>query len=90
MIYFRLDEKKVRGTDFVDHVAKNAYCITLAVSLGHTKTLIEMPSAMTHSAYAGAGPMKEHGGIRLSIGLESPVDIVRDLDASLKAVSKRR
>jgi methionine-gamma-lyase len=88
MIYFRLDEKKVSGAKFVDHVAKNAYCVTLAVSLGHTKTLIEMPSAMTHSAYAGAGPMRERGGIRLSIGLESPVDIVKDLDESLKAVSK--
>jgi methionine-gamma-lyase len=88
MIYFKLREKKVSGVKFVDHLAKHAYCVTLAVSLGHTKTLIEMPSAMTHSAYAGAGPMREQGGIRLSIGLESPVDIVKDLDASLKAVSK--
>ncbi len=90
MIYFRLDERKVSGVKFVNHVAKNAYCVTLAVSLGHTKTLIEMPSAMTHSAYAGAGPMREHGGIRLSIGLESPGDVIKDLDASLKAVSKKR
>jgi cystathionine beta-lyase/cystathionine gamma-synthase len=87
MIYFRLDEKKAAGAKFVDHLAKNAYCVTLAVSLGHTKTLIEMPSAMTHSAYAGAGPMREHGGIRLSIGLESPGDIVRDLEKSLKSVA---
>ncbi|MFI5345692.1 MAG: trans-sulfuration enzyme family protein [Elusimicrobiota bacterium] len=90
MIFFRLHEKKASGVKFIDHVAKNAYCVTLAVSLGHTKTLIEMPSAMTHSAYAGEGPMREHGGIRLSIGLESPVDIVRDLEASLKAVWKGR
>lgn len=90
MIYFRLDEKKVSGVKFVDHVAKHAYCVTLAVSLGHTKTLIEMPSAMTHSAYAGAGPMREHGGIRLSIGLESPVDLIKDLERSLSAVSGAR
>ncbi len=90
MIYFRLDEKKASGVEFVDHVAKNAYCVTLAVSLGHTKTLIEMPSAMTHSAYAGEGPMREHGGIRLSIGLESPVDIIKDLERSLAAVAGRR
>ncbi len=90
MIYFRLDERRIKGADFVDHVAKHAYCVTLAVSLGHTKTLIEMPSAMTHSAYAGAGPMKEHGGIRLSIGLESPVDIVKDLERSLAAVARAR
>ena len=88
MIYFRLDAGKASGVEFVDHLAKNAYCVTLAVSLGHTKTLIEMPSAMTHSAYAGEGPMREHGGIRLSIGLESPADIIRDLDASLRAMVK--
>ncbi len=90
MIYFRLDEKKASGVKFVDHVAKHAYCVTLAVSLGHTKTLIEMPSAMTHSAYSGAGPMREHGGIRLSIGLESPVDLIKDLERSLSAVSGAR
>jgi cystathionine beta-lyase/cystathionine gamma-synthase len=88
MIFFKLRESKVSGAKFVDHLAAHAYCVTLAVSLGHTKTLIEMPSAMTHSAYAGGGPMKERGGIRLSIGLESPVDIVKDLEASLKAVAK--
>jgi methionine-gamma-lyase len=90
MIYFRLDEKKASGVKFVDHLAQNAYCVTLAVSLGHTKTLIEMPSAMTHSAYAGEGPMREHGGIRLSIGLESPGDIIKDLEASLRAVARSR
>jgi len=90
MIYFRLNERKADAVEFVDHVAQNAYCVTLAVSLGHTKTLIEMPSGMTHSAYAGSGPMKENRGVRLSIGLESPVDIIKDLDASLKAVAKRR
>ncbi|OGR70350.1 MAG: hypothetical protein A2X40_04240 [Elusimicrobia bacterium GWC2_65_9] len=90
MIYFRLDARKASGMKFVDHVAQNAYCVTLAVSLGHTKTLIEMPSAMTHSAYAGEGPMRERGGIRLSIGLESPVDIIKDLETGLKAASRRR
>jgi cystathionine beta-lyase/cystathionine gamma-synthase len=90
MIYFRLDERKASGVRFVDHLAAHAYCVTLAVSLGHTKTLIEMPSAMTHSAYAGAGPMRESGGIRLSIGLESPGDIIKDLDASLKAAAGKR
>ncbi|MBI2386942.1 MAG: aminotransferase class I/II-fold pyridoxal phosphate-dependent enzyme [Elusimicrobia bacterium] len=90
MIYFKLDERKIDAVKFVDHVAQNAYCVTLAVSLGHTKTLIEMPSGMTHSAYAGHGPMKENRGVRLSIGLESPVDIIKDLDASLRAVARRR
>ncbi len=87
MIYFKLHEDKVDPVRFVDHLAANAYSITLAVSLGHVKTLIEMPSAMTHSAYSGGGPMREHGGIRLSIGLESPHDIIKDLAAGLNATA---
>ncbi|PIR15658.1 MAG: cystathionine gamma-lyase [Elusimicrobia bacterium CG11_big_fil_rev_8_21_14_0_20_64_6] len=90
MIYFKLDERKIDAVKFVDHLAQNAYCVTLAVSLGHTKTLIEMPSGMTHSAYAGSGPMKENRGVRLSIGLESPIDIIKDIEASLRAVSRRK
>jgi cystathionine beta-lyase/cystathionine gamma-synthase len=84
MIYFEVDRSKVDPIALVNDVAANAYSITLAVSLGHVKTLIEMPSAMTHSAYSGAGAMKGVNGIRLSIGLESPVDIIRDLDAAFE------
>jgi len=67
-------------------VAENAYTITLAVSLGQLRTLIEMPAAMTHAvvpeeAKLGAGI--DPGGIRLSIGIEHPDDIIRDLAASL-------
>lgn len=90
MIYFNVDDKKVDPIAFVDDVAANAYSITLAVSLGHTKTLIEMPSAMTHSAYMGGGAMKGVNGIRLSIGLESPADICRDLDASFGRAALRK
>ncbi len=90
MLYFELDESKVTAERFVDQVAAHAYSITLAVSLGHTKTLIETPSNMTHSSYAGgdacaskgAGP----GAIRLSIGLESPTDILRDLSEAFEAL----
>ena len=89
MIYFRLKEDRIDPVQFLDSIAANAYSITLAVSLGQIKTLIEMPSQMTHSAYACGGPMRETGGIRLSIGLESPADIVRDLEASFDACAKR-
>ena len=75
-----------RGEKFINYVAKNAYSITLAVSLGHIRTLIEHPSSMTHSAI----PLEEQinsgldpGGIRLSIGLEKPSDIIRDLANAL-------
>jgi len=89
MIFFELDPGKVEAEDFIDRIAAEAYSVTLAVSLGHTKTLIEMPSSMTHSSYAS----KEATGarsIRLSIGLESPGDIIRDLGTALEAVGKKK
>lgn len=81
MLYFTLDEAHVDPVELLDHIGREAYSLTLAVSLGHTKTLIEAPGSMTHSVYGG-GPR----GIRLSIGLESPADIVRDLEEALDAV----
>jgi methionine-gamma-lyase len=99
MIYFTL---KSKGKDngpaerFINHIADNAYCITLAVSLGQIKTLIENPYSMTHSAYQAATgkPGKagsngdclrvvEPGGIRLSVGLEDRDDIIADLEKAL-------
>jgi len=72
----------------VDYVADRAYTITLAVSLGQLKTLIENPYSMTHAVLppeekkaAGIDP----GGIRLSIGLEDWHDIIDDLRAALDA-----
>ncbi|MBI5476447.1 MAG: aminotransferase class I/II-fold pyridoxal phosphate-dependent enzyme [Ignavibacteriales bacterium] len=75
-----------RGEKFINYVAKNAYSITLAVSLGHIRTLIEHPSSMTHSAIPLDEQMKSGlnpGGIRLSVGLEKPADIMRDLGDAL-------
>jgi len=89
MIFFELDPRRVEAEDFVDEIAANAYSVTLAVSLGHTKTLIEMPATMTHSSYAERQPAPERA-IRLSIGLESPRDIIRDLETALEAVAKRQ
>lgn len=90
MLYFELDERRVDAERFVDQIAAEAYSVTLAVSLGHTKTLIEMPSSMTHSSYNGgeacATKGATPGAIRLSIGLESPTDILRDLGDAFDAV----
>jgi methionine-gamma-lyase len=91
LLYFTLKGKtpKLRhdkGTKFINDIAKNAYSITLAVSLGHIRTLIEHPSSMTHSAIPLGEQVKnglDPGGIRLSIGLEKPSDIIRDLANAL-------
>lgn len=84
MIYLELDPKRADAVEFVNYVAEYAYSLTLAVSLGHTKTLIEMPSSMTHSVYGD----KTSTSVRLSIGLESPADIIHDLAEAMDAVCR--
>lgn len=92
MLYFVLKDATPEGrlgAKFVDYVAQNAYSISLAVSLGQIKTLIECPYYMTHSALP-PDEMARHGvvpgGIRLSCGLEDWEDIVADLSQALDAV----
>ena len=63
--------------------------ITLAVSLGHIRTLVEHPSSMTHSAIPLAEQVRngmDPGGVRLSIGLEKPSDIINDLRRALARI----
>jgi cystathionine beta-lyase/cystathionine gamma-synthase len=90
MIYFELKDPArdgSAGARMIDWIAENAYAITLAVSLGQVKTLIEHPFSMTHSAlpdeekrHSGVHP----GGIRLSIGLEDADDLIADLAEGLE------
>jgi cystathionine beta-lyase/cystathionine gamma-synthase len=90
MIYFCMKgenahEALTRAETFINHIAENAYCVTLAVSLGNIRTLIEHPGSMTHSAIPADEQMAKGlnpGGIRLAIGLEKPEDIIRDLTTS--------
>ena len=86
MISFALKGDMKKCQKFVDHVAKNAYSVTLAVSLGVTKTLIEVPGFMTHSAIPSDKQSSsgiDAKAIRLSLGLESADDIISDLAAGL-------
>lgn len=93
MLYFivRGDPKAARrrAEKVIDHIARNAYTITLAVSLGQIRTLIEHPSSMTHSSVPLEEQVKEGidpGGVRLSIGLESPRGIIGDLSKALGGI----
>ena len=93
MIYFVLGgsarEADRRADRLIRHVAKHAYTITLAVSLGQIRTLIEKPSSMTHAVVPGetqAAGRIDPGGIRLSVGIEDVEDIVGDLAKALKTV----
>lgn len=57
--------------------------ITSAVSLGHDETLVAYEHYPEGPTAAFDPPFREHGLIRLAIGLESPDDLVADLDAAL-------
>lgn len=88
LIYFSLLDAST-GAAFIDFLAENAYCITMAVSLGQVKTLIEHPYSMTHSAITTdptAASVIDPGGIRLSVGLEKADDLISDLHMALNAV----
>jgi cystathionine gamma-synthase len=55
----------------------------LAESLGGVESLIEHPARMTHASTADAPFAAPKNLIRLSVGLESPEDLVADLEAAL-------
>ena len=55
--------------------------ITSAVSLGHDETLVAYEQYPDGPAAAFAQPFREHGLVRLAIGLEAAEDLIADLDA---------
>ncbi|MET0916503.1 MAG: aminotransferase class V-fold PLP-dependent enzyme [Jiangellaceae bacterium] len=57
--------------------------ITSAVSLGHDETLVAYEEYPEGPANAFARPFRDHGLVRLAIGLEAVEDLVADLEASL-------
>ena len=57
--------------------------ITSAVSLGHDETLVNYQHHPEERAAAFAPPFRNHGLIRLAVGLESAQDLISDLDAAL-------
>lgn len=61
-----------------------------AVSLGDAETLVQHPSSMTHATY-GAEERARHGIsdglVRLSVGLETPEDILDDILQALEVVA---
>lgn len=87
MLSFTLKGSNSKTEKFINSIAQNSYSITLAVSLGLIKTLIEVPGLMTHAAVpkekqAESGiPAKL---IRLSLGIEDAKDIISDLDQAFE------
>jgi len=90
MIFFEMagsaQESYAAAMRVCNHLASNALSITLAVSLGQIRSLVEHPASMTHSAIPAEAQVSAGivpGGVRLSIGLEDVRDILRDLESAL-------
>jgi methionine-gamma-lyase len=64
---------------------------TVAVSLGDVESLIQHPASMTHSTYEPEERLKAgitDGLVRLSVGLEDPEDLIKDLEQALEKVEQ--
>jgi cystathionine gamma-synthase len=59
---------------------------TLAESLGAVESLIEHPARMTHASVAGSELAVDPALVRLSVGLETPEDLVDDLRQALDGI----
>ncbi|MDG1996253.1 MAG: methionine gamma-lyase, partial [Emcibacteraceae bacterium] len=82
MIAFELKGGIQNGVRFMNELK----LIKRAVSLGDVDSLIQHPASMTHSTYTPE-EREEHGIsdglVRLSVGLETPDDIIEDLMGAL-------
>ncbi|MXN66797.1 methionine gamma-lyase [Stappia sp. GBMRC 2046] len=88
MIAFELKGGLQAGIGFLNRLG----LVRRAVSLGDAETLVQHPASMTHSTYT-AEERHAHdisdGLIRLSVGLETPADIVDDLMNALDGETRR-
>ena len=78
------------GTRAVERVVERLRCFTLAESLGGVESLVAHPATMTHASMspeARATAGISDALIRLSVGIESPDDLVSDLREALDACS---
>ncbi|WP_300560213.1 PLP-dependent aspartate aminotransferase family protein, partial [Companilactobacillus sp.] len=77
------------ATKFVEHLD----FIQLAVSLGAVESLIELPYKMSHAELSESDLKKagiSHQLLRLSIGIEDPKDLIKDLAASLNVLTDHK
>ncbi len=63
--------------------ARRTGVFTLAESLGAVESLIEHPAQMTHLSVAGSALSVDPALLRLSVGLETAEDLIRDLERAL-------
>jgi cystathionine gamma-synthase len=71
------------GAEAAKRVAAATELFVLAESLGAVESLIEHPGEMTHASVAGSPLEVPANLLRLSVGIESSIDLVADLEQAL-------
>jgi cystathionine gamma-synthase len=79
MVSFRV----AGGAAAAEQVCTSTRLFTLAESLGGVESLIEVPGRMTHLSVVGSPLEVPDDLIRLSVGIEDPVDLLDDLRQAL-------
>jgi len=74
------------GFESAQTLCKNLAMVTHAVSLGSTDTLIQHPAGLTHRPVASEAKPGQ-GILRISVGLESPADLIGDFISALNHVN---
>lgn len=89
MVSFEIEGGEDAAKDFI----KSLSFFSFAESLGGFESLVAHPATMTHAAMDETARTKagiSRGLIRLSIGLESSRDLLRDLERALQPASSRQ
>jgi cystathionine gamma-synthase len=77
--------------DRVDHVLRSLRWFTLAESLGGVESLVAHPASMTHASMTPEARLRAgitDGVIRLSVGIETPEDLIADLQQALETLPR--
>jgi len=85
MISFVLKDGKKPALERARAMLRATQIFACAESLGGVESLIEHPGRMSHASVAGSPLEVPASLVRLSVGLESTVDLVHDLAAALEA-----
>lgn len=85
MISFDLEGGEAEAFAFLNQLR----LVKMAVSLGSTESLAQNPYSMTHAAMPDQEKQKlgiHPSGIRLSVGLENPLDLIADIQQAMNVV----
>jgi cystathionine gamma-synthase len=71
------------GIQQARRIVERTRLFALAESLGGVESLIEHPGVMTHASVAGSPLQVPDNLIRLSVGIETAEDLIRDLASAM-------